>query len=199
MFDSRPWRVALAVAALTVVGGGAVVAWRAAGSPAAAESVATEALSARGQAVPAPAQDAATAASARPLVVFVSGAVSHPGMYQLVRGSRIADAIEAAGGLLPDADPNKLPNLAGRLTDGKQVKVARRGGTTTAAAKLDINTATLEELIAVPGVDQGLAQAIIDERDGYGPFTSLTELHTVLGLDTPVVTALRPYLKVLVP
>jgi competence protein ComEA len=120
-------------------------------------------------------------------------------MYQLVRGSRVADAVAAAGGLLPDADPNKLPNLAGRLTDGKQVKVVRRGGATTAAAKLDINSATLDELIAVPGVDQGLAQAIIDERDGYGPFTSLTELHTVLGLDTQVVSALRPYLKVLVP
>lgn len=199
MFDSRSWRIALAVAALAVVGGGALLAWRVAGSPAAAESVAAEALRARGQSAPAPAQDAATAARARPLVVFVSGAVSHPGMYQLVRGSRIADAVAAAGGLLPDADPNRLPNLAGRLTDGKQVKVARRGGTTTAAAKLDINTATLEELIAVPGVDPGLAQAIVDERDGYGPFTSLTELHTVLGLDTLTVSALRPYLKVLVP
>jgi competence protein ComEA len=199
IFDSGPWRVALGVVALTVLGGGGLIAWHVVGSPASAESVAAEALRARGRVAPPPAQDAATAAGARPLLVFVSGAVAHPGMYQLPRGARIADAIDAAGGALPDADPTKPPNLVGRLSDGKQVKVARRGAGTAAASRVDINSASVEELSAVPGVDRQLAEAIVNEREGYGPFSTLTELHTVLGLDTTFVSALRPYLKAVVP
>lgn len=199
IFDSKSWRVVVVAVAVVVLGGAGFLAWRVVGSPASAESVAAEALRARGSAAqPAP-QDAATAARARPLSVFVSGAVAHPGMYQLPRGARIADAIEAAGGLLSGADPNKLPNLAGRLSDGKQVKVALRGATTSAASRVDINSATVTELAAVPGIDQQLAEAIVNEREGYGPFLTLNELHSVLGLDTTVVAALRPYLKVVVP
>ncbi|MEA2683882.1 MAG: competence protein ComEA [Chloroflexota bacterium] len=189
----------MGAAAVGLVTACALLAWHLAASPAGAESIAAEALRARGAATPAAPQDAAAAAASKPLQVYVSGAVVHPGMYQLPRGARLADAIDAAGGLLPDADPNKLPNLAGRLTDGKQVKVARRGATSAAASRVDINVATVEELLAVPGVDQQLADAIVNERDEYGPFYSLTDLHDLLGLDATLVAALRPYLTVVIP
>lgn len=197
--DSRLWRLAVAAAAVGLLAGGGIFAWHVAGSPAGVESIAAEALRARGGVTPPAAQDPAAAAASKPLQVYVSGAVLHPGMYQLPRGARLADAIDAAGGLLPDADPNKLPNLAGRLTDGKQVKVARRGATSAAASRVDINSASIDELLAVPGVDQQLAEAIVNERDDYGPFYALTDLHNLLGLDTTVVAALRPYLTVVIP
>jgi competence protein ComEA len=195
LFDSLAARVVIAAGAIAVLCGGGLLAWRTATAPGAAESVAAEAARARGHS----SAPVAAPATMKPLVVFVSGAVVKPGTYELPRGARVADAIAAAGGLAPDADAGKLPNLAARLTDGKQVKVARRGATTAAASRVDINSATVEELLAVPGMDDQLAQAIISERDGYGPFTTLTELHTLLGLDATVVAALRPYLKVVAP
>ena len=199
VFDSTGWRVAVAVAALAVVGTGGLALWRMASAPTAAEAVAAEAVRARGHSVLPGAPDTAVVSKVRQLLVYVSGAVDHPGVFQLPRGARVADAIDAAGGLLADADIARLPNLAGRLTDGKQVKVARRGSSTGSASRVDINSASIEELLAVPGVDRPLAEAIVNQRDGYGPFNTLTELHTVLGLDTQVVAALRPYLKAVAP
>jgi competence protein ComEA len=189
----------MAVAALAVVGLSGVALWRVALAPTGAESVAAEAARARSHAAAAPAPDNPVTTKIKLLLVYVSGAVANPGVYQLPRGARVADAIEAAGGLLPDADPGKIPNLAAKLTDGKQVKVARRGTSAASASKVDINSASVEELMLVPGVDRQLAEAIVNERDGYGPFNTLTELHTSLGLDTQVLAALRPYLKVVAP
>lgn len=199
MFESNGWRLAIAAGAVTLVATGGLLLWRAASGPTSAEAVAAEAARARAHAVQPAAADAAVTSKVKLLLVYISGAVVHPGMYQLPRGSRIADVIDAAGGLLPDADTGKLPNLAARLTDGKQVKIARRGTTAASASKIDINSASVEELLAVPGMGPQWAQAIVNERDGYGPFNTLTELHTVLGLDTQVVAALRPYLKVVAP
>jgi len=131
------------------------------------------------------------------LLVHVLGAVEHPGLYRMKRGDRVYDAIAAAGGLSPDADLSKLPNLAGRLSDGKQVKVARLKASTSrsgAPAKVDINSADAATLASVPGVDPALAQAIVDYRNGYGPFASVTELKTALGLDASTLGAIRRYL-----
>lgn len=133
-------------------------------------------------------------------LVFVSGAVVHPGMYHLSPGARIADAIAAAGGLTADADPGRLPNLAARVHDGHQVNVPFRRTTASGGAslssRLDINAATLDELLAVPGMPLGLPQAIVDYRGRFGPFRSLTDLRLMLGVDGPTVTGLRPYLRV---
>ena len=131
------------------------------------------------------------------VVVYVSGAVANPGLYHLAAGLRIGDALAAAGGMLGDADPDRLPNLAGRLTDGKQIKVPRlKAGSARSAStpKVDINSADAAQLEAVPGIDAALAQAIVDYRQSYGPFTSLAELKTALGLDTATLGAIRKYL-----
>jgi len=61
------------------------------------------------------------------------------------------------------------------------------------------NTASLTHGARSPRMIEPLAEAIVNEREGYGPFTTLTELHTLLGLDTQYVSALRPYLKVVAP
>ena len=139
-------------------------------------------------------------------LVFVSGAVVHPGLYHLSPDARIADAIAIAGGLTPQADLGRMPNLAARIHDAHQVNVPfLRGGTSTGGVagrlpysqKLDINTATLDELLAVPGMPLGLAQAIVDYRDQFGPFRAMSDLRLQLGVDGPTVTGLRLYLRVI--
>ena len=201
ILESRGGRLALAAVCLSLLVAVGLGAWRLATGAPASESIAAEAARARGGTAPPadPGAAAAPAAKVALVTVFVSGEVTQPGVYRLPRGARVADAIEAAGGLLPDADTRKLPNLAGRVSDGKQVKVPRRGSTTAAASRVDINSATVEELAGIPGIDEATAQAIVDQREGYGPFISLTELHTLLGLDVQVVAGLRGFLRVGAP
>jgi len=188
------WRAVMVGGAVLGLLGAGFMLWRVGATPSPAETVAADAMAARTgrQAV------AGTASSTRMVLVHVSGAVASPGLYRLASGLRVGDAIAAAGGLLPDADPDRLPNLAGRLTDGRQVKVARlKAGSNRAAPKVDINSADLAQLEAVPGIDPALAQAILDYRENYGPFASVTELRTALGLDAATLSAIRKYLTAL--
>jgi competence protein ComEA len=132
------------------------------------------------------------------VLVFVSGAVAHPGLYELSPDARVADAIAAAGGVTTLADPGHLPNMAQRVNDGRQVNVPfMKAGTT--AAKLDINTATEADLDAVPGMPPGLAGEIVQYRNEWGPFTSMSQLHADLGVDSATVTGLEHYLRVVLP
>jgi competence protein ComEA len=189
----------VAGAVLGLAGAGFML-WRAATSPSSSETVAAEAMAARGegQALRDHAAVADTTAHKRMVLVYVSGAVASPGLYRLASGLRVGDAIAAAGGLLPDSDPDRLPNLAGRLTDGKQIKVPRlKAASSRATTKVDINSADLADLEAVPGMDPGLAQAIIDYRERYGPFASVSELKSALGLDPATLSAIRKYLNAL--
>jgi competence protein ComEA len=129
------------------------------------------------------------------VLVFVSGAVAHTGLYELSPDARVADAIAAAGGFTTLADPGHLPNMAERVNDGRQVNVPfMKAGTT--AAKLDINTAAESELDAVPGMPPGLGAEIVQYRDEWGPFTSMSQLHADLGVDSATVTGLEHYLRV---
>ncbi len=162
-------------------------------TPSTAELVASDALAARGGR---PAFAPNPAVASRMVLVYVSGAVANPGLYRLPAGLRVGDAIAAAGGLLADADPDRLPNLAGKLTDGKQIKVARLkpSGSRSGVPKVDINSADVAQLEGVPGIDAALAQAIVDYRQSYGPFATVNELKTALGLDAATLTAIRKYL-----
>lgn len=128
------------------------------------------------------------------LLVDVSGAVESPGLYRLPRGDRVFDAIAAAGGLSADADLAKLPNLAGRLKDGEQVKVAfARTTSGTVVVRVNLNTATLEELETVPGFSEAFAQACIDYRTNYGGFQNTRELVDILGLSEADYVIARKY------
>ncbi|HAC44593.1 MAG TPA: competence protein ComEA, partial [Chloroflexi bacterium] len=129
---------------------------------------------------PVTAADAAAAATASNvdipapagLLVHVVGAVEHPGLYRMKRGDRVYDAIASAGGLSVEADITRLPNLAGRLKDGEQIKVPFAKGSTgtTILVRANLNTATLEELEVIPGFTSAFAQNVIDYRTNFGGF-----------------------------
>jgi len=144
-----------------------------------------------------------------PLVVDVAGAVLRPGVYSLPRGSRVNDAVRAAGGFSPDADPDAV-NLAAFLADGMRIYVPRRGAPTSSAmplistaasdstpsAQLDINSATVEDLEALPGIGPTLAKRIVEYRAEHGPFHDLDELVNVKGIGSSLLAKLKPYLTV---
>jgi competence protein ComEA len=136
--------------------------------------------------------DASASAAGGPIVVDVEGGVRAPGVRELPTGSRVADAIAAAGGYADDADLAATAatiNLAQPLTDGEQVIVPRIGdnaqpvGSIAAAAGgaggggglVNVNTATPEELEALPGIGAVTVQKIVAARQER-PFASLEEM-----------------------
>lgn len=131
-------------------------------------------------------------AAAKLLVVDVAGAVRRPGLYSLREGSRIDDAIAAAGGVTRKAQLDAV-NLAAPVADGEQIVVPGRGaaGAATASppaagsspsAPLDLNTATLEQLDGLPGIGPVTAQKILDYRQAHGAFHAVAELEGVPGI-----------------
>jgi competence protein ComEA len=138
---------------------------------------------------------AASPSESAPLVVVaVAGKVRRPGLVRLPSGARVADAIAAAGGVLPGADPG-LVNLARKVADGEQIVVGVAAapvagsaagvapGTAGAPGELiNLNTATAGQLDALPGVGPVLAQRIVDHRTAHGSFRSVDELREVDGI-----------------
>jgi competence protein ComEA len=138
--------------------------------------------------VPPPVRLAAPAprvATAR-MYVHVVGAVRRPGLYRLKEGARVADALARAGGVTPKAQVEGV-NLAAPLADGQQVVVPRRGSGAAAlgaapGGPVHLNTATLEQLDALPGIGPVTAQKILDYRQQHGGFGSVAELDAVPGI-----------------
>jgi competence protein ComEA len=144
----------------------------------------------------------ATAAEPKTIIVSVAGAVKEPGIVELEAGARVADAIEAAGGLTEGADPGFL-NLARVVADGDLVAVpdaaasgavpvpgAEAGGA-SGGGLVNINVAGAEELDALKGIGPVLAERIIEYREANGSFQSLDELSEVSGIGTALLEQLR--------
>jgi competence protein ComEA len=152
---------------------------------------------------------------AGPLVVHVAGAVVRPGVVTVPGGSRVADALAAAGGLRTDADPDRL-NLAAVLRDGERVAVPVAGQPAPALAEggggssggpggsggdkvvgtVDLNTATGAELEGLPGVGPSTAAAIVEHRTSSGPFRSVEDLLDVRGIGDAKLEQLRAHVTV---
>jgi competence protein ComEA len=175
------WVAGLAAALL-------LVAWTWLDRPRVDPAPAAPAARAASTSVPATPTVGEAADTSATVVVSVVGSVARPGLVTLPTGSRVADAVDAAGGLVPDADAGSV-NLAAVVTDGQQIVVGAPGGTGPGAdggpavpsGKLNLNTATAAELDALPGVGPVLAQRIVDHRD-QGPFTSVDQLDDVPGI-----------------
>lgn len=135
------------------------------------------------------------------ITVHVAGAVRVPGLVEVDRDARVADAIAAAGGALPDADLRGV-NLAAPLSDGQQLAVPAVGpdGAGVAAAadgRVRINVAGAAEMERLPGVGPVLAERIIAHREEHGPFSAVEDLLDVPGIGEVKLEALRE--AVLVP
>ena len=154
-----------------------------------------------GAASPDDADKSSSKASAETEVyVDVDGAVARPGVYRLKDGARVSQAIDAAGGLMADADVTGL-NRASKITDGQKIYVptvgeqqaaAAVGGAESSAATIpgagsssglvNINTASAAELQTLSGIGPSMAQSIIDERTKNGAFASVDDLMRVSGI-----------------
>lgn len=151
---------------------------------------------------PVPPPLAAPAAPPAPPTIYVDvvGAVRKPGLYRLRRGARVADAVARAGGVAHGGQV-ELVNLAALVADGEQIVVPRRGSSPpaatgtpaapSAAGPVHLNSATVEQLDALPGVGPVTAQKIVDYRTKHGAFESVDALDAIPGIGPARLDQLR--------
>ncbi len=195
--------VLLTSLAWLILAGGAALAWR---RP---QPVAFQVQPPPATATPAPTPTPA------PIRVDVAGAVQQPGVYELPAGARVSDALDAAGGLAANADGETL-NLASLLQDGEKLVAptarpasaaatsaapdpasARSGGIDLSGASLiNINTASAQELEALPAIGPVTARAIVDFRTANGPFRSVEEIVKVKGIGDATLAKIKPLITV---
>jgi competence protein ComEA len=142
-----------------------------------------------------------------PIVVYVTGAVNRPGVYRLPVDSRMVEAVQQAGGFMPSADIAAV-NLADKVVDGQQIVIPGGkdvptpqltiGGdgllvtpTPPAGQLLNLNTATWEQLDALPGIGPTTAKAIVQYRTDNGPFKVVEDLLKVPFIGTDILDQIR--------
>ncbi len=145
-----------------------------------------------------------------PLIMHVVGAVARPGVYTLAPGSRLNDAVRAAGGLTAQADVERV-NLADFARDGAQLYVPYRGtpappsptplsasaGDNAQALELvNINTATAKELEELSGIGPTLAERVVAYRQTHGPFASIEAIQQVAGIGPACYEQIKPYITI---
>ena len=141
------------------------------------------------------------------LIVHVSGAVRHPGVYTLGPDDRAADALRAAGGPTDDADLDSV-NLAKKLRDEEQLHIpvkrveaidsrpVTQSNVPVTFELLDLNSATIEELESLPGIGSKKAAAIVDYRETNGPFRMIDDLVLVNGIGEGILGSIRHLVQV---
>ncbi|WP_377276803.1 helix-hairpin-helix domain-containing protein [Planococcus dechangensis] len=140
------------------------------------------------------------------VMIDIKGAVKNTGLYELPIGARMADAIEAAGGFLPDADSRSI-NLAVVVLDESSVYVPKTGEETapalaqmtagsSAPSQINLNSATEAELTELPGIGPAKAAAIVAHRNDNGPFQSIEQLTDVTGIGDKSFEQLKDLVRV---
>ncbi len=149
-------------------------------------------------------------AAVKKIAVYVNGAVNRAGVYTLPDGSRVVDALELAGGLLPSADAD-IVNQAALLKDGQQVYIPYRGtpvppglqsggaaappaktaASPTSSGPINLNTATRADLDSLPGIGPTLADRILEYRQQHGPFKRIEDLKNVSGIGDKLFEGLK--------
>lgn len=148
-----------------------------------------------------------------PIQVHVVGAVREPGVYLLAPGSRLSDAVEAAGGMTADSDPVRV-NLADYIRDAQQINIPRVGtplppsptpmGATGRSGAIgiglgipiNINMASAAELQALPGIGPTYAERIVAYREAHGPFTAIDQIMQVNGIGRACFEQIRAQITV---
>nr|WP_215142520.1 helix-hairpin-helix domain-containing protein [Exiguobacterium qingdaonense] len=137
------------------------------------------------------------------IVVYVTGAVESPNVYQVPEGARVGDVLSLAV-LTDEADPEQL-NLAQRLVDGVKIIVPKKGETLITqdipnsdmeSNGVHVNSATKEELMSVPGIGPAKADAILNHLKQHGPFKTYEDLGDVKGFGEKTLESMKPYLLV---
>jgi competence protein ComEA len=168
---------------------------------------------------PAEEQDPSPVVEKKPeIYVDVKGSVKQPGLYRFSSGERVFDAIAKAGGSLPEADLNRI-NLAEPLSDGSVVRIPKRGESlaegacpcgntavsssppstgrlTTQQGVVNINTASLQELMTLPGVGETRARSILDYRSKNGPFRTTEDVLKVTGIGDKMYERMKDHITV---
>ncbi len=161
--------------------------------------------------------EGAEVAAPQLIYVHVVGAVEAPGMVELQSGSRVSDAVNAAGGFSSDADQLSV-NLARQVSDGEQIVVGSAqtnaadsasgespsgssssgadAGSTVASGKVNINTATADQLTTLKGIGESTAQKIIDYRQQNGSFKSIEDIKNVSGIGDKKYAAIKDSITV---
>ena len=151
------------------------------------------------------------------VVVYVCGAVINPGVYELPGGSRIDDAVRAAGGFSEEADRTYV-NLAARVSDGFKLQIPTLqetadyalsrnidsfdgnesvpAGTEGDGGLININTASKEQLVTLPGIGEGIAGKIIKYRDENGSFNSIEDIMKISGIKDKLFSKIKDHITV---
>ena len=151
---------------------------------------------------------------ARQICVFVCGAVVNEGVYYLSEGSRVIDAVNAAGGYREDAD-RVYVNQAEYVYDAERVSIPtseeaealkaeagaeqaapEQGGEQSGSGLININTASRSELMEIPGIGESKADRIISYRENHGRFGSVEEIRNVSGIGSGIYEGLKDYITV---
>lgn len=139
---------------------------------------------------PPPTLRVSTSAALSEITVHVAGEVMAPGLVRIPAGSRVADAIAAAGGFTDLAEPTSL-NLAASVIDGQQVVVGGPGASVVPDGKLSLNQASATDLEALAGVGPVLAARIVSHRAAHGPFAAIEDLLDVPGIGEAKLASFR--------
>ncbi len=140
------------------------------------------------------------------IYVQVSGAVVEPGVYELPSGSRVYEAIDAAGGLLENADDSDL-NQAALLDDGQKLQIYTEDerqlmeeqslmAVSVDDGLININTASVSELTSLPGIGEAKANQIISYRDSNGGFSSIEDIKNVSGIGDGIFNQINSLIKI---